>query len=203
MGLAQHLSGKTEASHVEEMSSEYRVPTGEYLNGLDTIELTPTGKFAWLVSITAGVGGLLFGNCVSGASVVWHCTYRVPLGYDTGIISAVLVYLYSDLSRELSSKEKELVTSITSGGAFVGAIIAGVSADRFGRKVAIYSGCFLFIIGAVLQATAFSLAQMAVGRLVVGLGVGSAAMIVPASTTTVSNTAVQITDHQVSCILPK
>jgi SP family myo-inositol transporter-like MFS transporter 13 len=40
-------------------------------------------------------------------------------------------------------------------------------------------GCFLFVVGAVLQASAYSLAQMTVGRLVVGFGVGSAAMIVP------------------------
>ena len=203
MGLVQHLSSKAEASHVHDLSSEYRGPAGEYLASLDTIEFTRTGKFAWLVSITAGVGGLLFGNCTPRASVLWHCTYSVCLGYDTGIISAVLVYLYSDLGHELSSKEKELVTSITSGGAFVGAIIAGVSADRFGRKVAIYSGCLLFIIGAILQATAFSLAQMAVGRLVVGLGVGSAAMIVPASTSAVLNTTEHIIDYQVSCTLPK
>lgn len=56
---------------------------------------------------------------------------------------------------------------------------AGLTADRFGRKGAIYMGCVLFIIGAVLQAAAYSLAQMTVGRLVVGFGVGSAAMIVP------------------------
>ena len=33
----------------------------------------------------------------------------------------------------------------------------------------------------VLQAAAYSLAQMTVGRLIVGFGVGSAAMIVPVS----------------------
>ena len=130
------------------------------LDALDTIELTQTGKFAWLVAITAGVGGLLF-------------------GYDTGIISAVLVYINDDLNQVLSAGDRELMTSITSGGAFVGAIAAGLSADKYGRKIAIYIGCILFIIGAILQATAFSLAQMTVGRLVVGFGVGSAAMIVP------------------------
>ena len=40
-------------------------------------------------------------------------------------------------------------------------------------------GCALFIVGAVLQAAAYSVAQMTVGRLGVGLGVGSAALIVP------------------------
>ncbi len=101
------------------------------------------------------------------------------LRYDTGIISAVLVYLNSDLGHTLSAGEKELITSITSGGALFGAIAAGMTADRFGRKGAIYMGCALFIVGAVLQAASYSLAQMTVGRLIVGLGVGSAAMIVP------------------------
>jgi SP family myo-inositol transporter-like MFS transporter 13 len=91
----------------------------------------------------------------------------------------VLVYLNQDLGHTLSAGEKELITSITSGGAFIGAILAGMSADRFGRKGAIYVGCILFAIGAILQASAFTLAQMTVGRLVVGFGVGSAAMIVP------------------------
>ena len=100
-----------------------------------------------------------------------------PLIKYRGIISAVLVYLNDDLGQVLNAGEKELVTSITSGGAFFGAIIAGMTADRFGRKGAIYAGCVLFIVGAVLQAAAYSLAQMTVGRFIVGLGVGSAAMV--------------------------
>lgn len=45
--------------------------------------------------------------------------------------------------------------------------------------MAIYIGCILFVIGAILQGAAYTVAQMSVGRLVVGLGVGSAAMVVP------------------------
>ncbi|KAK7407885.1 hypothetical protein QQX98_009944 [Neonectria punicea] len=130
------------------------------LDELDSIERTQTGKFAWLVSITAAIGGMLF-------------------GYDTGIISAVLVYINADLGHHLPSNERELITSITSGGAFIGAIFAGATADRYGRKVAIYVGCVLFTLGAIIQAASFSLAQMTVGRLIVGFGVGSAAMIIP------------------------
>jgi MFS family permease len=100
------------------------------------------------------------------------------IGYDTGVISAVLVTLGDDLGHALSSKEQELVTSLTSGGALIGAIMAGLPADRFGRKFGIYIGCVLFLAGSVIQAAAFSVAQMAVGRFVVGLGVGSAAMII-------------------------
>ncbi|KAJ5099318.1 hypothetical protein N7532_006319 [Penicillium argentinense] len=127
---------------------------------LDTIETTRCSKYAWLVSLTAAVGGFLF-------------------GYDTGIISAILVYLGDDLGKTLNGSEKELVTSITSGGAFIGAVVAGLCADRYGRKMGIYTGCILFIVGAIIQAASYSIAQMTVGRAVVGLGVGSAAMIVP------------------------
>lgn len=102
-------------------------------------------------------------------------------GYDTGVISAVLVSLQDDLGHVLSSKEQELVTSITSGGALIGALIAGIPADRFGRKLGIYVGCILFFIGSVIQAAAYSVAQMTIGRFIVGLGVGSAAMIIVSS----------------------
>lgn len=68
--------------------------------------------YVWLISATASIAGSLF-------------------GYDTGIISAVLVYLHSDLNnRPVTSSEKELITSLCSGGAFIGSIIAGLTADK-------------------------------------------------------------------------
>jgi MFS transporter, SP family, solute carrier family 2 (myo-inositol transporter), member 13 len=126
----------------------------------NSIEDGSASWFVWLVAATASIAGSLF-------------------GYDTGIISAVLVYLGTSLGgQEATSNEKQLITSLCSGGAFIGSIIAGLTADKFGRKAAIYVGCLLFTVGAILQATAFSIAQMSVGRLVVGFGVGSAAMVV-------------------------
>ena len=49
----------------------------------------------------------------------------------------------------------------------------------FSTAPLILSSCALFTIGAILQAASYTIAQMAVGRLVVGFGVGSAAMVVP------------------------
>ncbi|KAL4878204.1 general substrate transporter [Aspergillus karnatakaensis] len=127
----------------------------------DSVEDIATSWFVWLVAFTASIAGGLF-------------------GYDTGIISAVLVYLGNDLDgHPASDGEKQLITSLCSGGSFIGAIIAGLTADKYGRKPAIYVGCFLFTVGAILQGAAYSIAQMSVGRLVVGFGVGSASMVVP------------------------
>ncbi|KAF7192851.1 Myo-inositol transporter 1 [Pseudocercospora fuligena] len=140
------------------MPDKTHIEMGDPTNTIDDIA---TSWFVWLVAATASIAGSLF-------------------GYDTGIISAVLVYLGTSLDgRETSSSEKEAITSLCSAGAFIGAIIAGLTADKFGRKIAIYVGCVLFVVGAILQAAAYSIAQMCVGRLVVGFGVGSAAMVVP------------------------
>ena len=91
----------------------------------------------------------------------------------------MLVTIGKSLGHELSSSDQELVTSLTSGGALIGAVIAGLMADKYGRKMPIFLACIVFVIGTVLQTAAFHLPQFAVGRFVVGLGVGSAAMIVP------------------------
>ncbi|CAG8908851.1 unnamed protein product [Penicillium egyptiacum] len=127
----------------------------------DSIENTDTGWYIWLIVLTASIGGMLF-------------------GYDTGIISAVLVYLEDILGHLLSASEKEMITAPCSAGAFVESIIAGLTADRYGRKGPMYIGCAPFTVGAVLQASAYSVPQITVGRLIVGFRVGSAAMIVPA-----------------------
>ncbi|CAG9989268.1 unnamed protein product [Clonostachys byssicola] len=126
----------------------------------DSIEETAPSKAVWLITFTVAMGGFLF-------------------GYETGVISAVLVTLGDDLGHPLTTSESELITSLTSGGALVGAVIAGLMADKFGRKAGIYVGCALFLVGSVIWASAFSIAQMSVARFTVGLGVGSAAMIIP------------------------
>ncbi|KAK9798700.1 putative Major facilitator superfamily (MFS) profile domain-containing protein [Seiridium cardinale] len=128
---------------------------------LEQIEETQPGPFVWLCASAAAIGGMLF-------------------GYDTGVISGVLVVIGSDLDgRPLASNEKELITALCAAGAFVGAIIAGVTADKYGRRPAIWFASVLFTLGALVQALSFSIVQMSIGRFLIGLGVGSASMIVP------------------------
>lgn len=104
MAALQDDDEKTGPVHVEY--------DGHHTPAENSIEDISTSWFVWLVSFTASIAGSLF-------------------GYDTGIISAVLVYLGTDLDGQpVSENEKQLITSLCSGGSFVGAIIAGLTADK-------------------------------------------------------------------------
>lgn len=157
MADEKHYNEKLEAvstntdQYVEDAGRKHS--TAQEITELSNIEATAASKAAWIISITVSLGGFLF-------------------GYDTGYISSVLVSIGTSLGHELSSSEAELVTSLTSGGALVGAVGAGFTADRFGRKRPIWAACLTFVIGTVLQTAAYSVAQFAVGRFIVGLGVG-------------------------------
>jgi len=101
-------------------------------------------------------------------------------GYDTGYISSALVIMKeSDIHAELSSKNKELITSATSLGALVTAFFAGGLTDAFGRKWVITLANPLFILGAGLQTGAHTLWMMIGGRFVMGCGIGITSLVAP------------------------
>ncbi|EKG21603.1 Sugar/inositol transporter [Macrophomina phaseolina MS6] len=127
-------------------------PTKQDDQNLDDIEDSTPGAFVWLCASAAAIGGLLF-------------------GYDTGVISGVLVVIGSDLDNKLlSSSEKELITALCAAGGLCGSIIAGMTADKYGRRPAIWFAAALFTIGAIVQATSWSIVQMSIGRFLIGLG---------------------------------
>ncbi|RSH91581.1 hypothetical protein EHS25_009880 [Saitozyma podzolica] len=112
-------------------------------------------------------------------------------GYDTGIVGAALPLVGTDLGHELSSSEQEVITAATTIGAIPGALILGVLADRLGRKWAMAIADIAFTAGAIIIASSFSVPQIIVGRLVLGVGVGGAAVIAPLYIAELAPTAVR------------
>lgn len=100
-------------------------------------------------------------------------------GYDTGYISGALVVMGTDLGKELTSGNKELITSATSLGALIFACVGGPLADLAGRKWVVSGANILFIVGAIIQVAAHSLWTMIVGRFIMGWGVGLASLVAP------------------------
>lgn len=65
-----------------------------------------------------------------------------------------------------------MIVSILSAGTFFGALVSGALADWIGRRTTIIAGCFVFIVGVVIQVAATTIPALVVGRLIAGLGVG-------------------------------
>lgn len=123
--------------------------------------LSSGSAFLWALTCSACVSGLLF-------------------GYDTGVISGTLVSIGSDLSaRPLTTLDKSLITSCTSLFALIASPLAGILADRWGRKIVILIADTLFTAGALWQAVTNTIWGMVLGRSMIGLAIGGASLIVP------------------------
>jgi MFS transporter, SP family, galactose:H+ symporter len=98
-------------------------------------------------------------------------------GYDQGVISGALDGIKREFS--LGSLLVEVVTSWVTLGALIGSLVGGDLADRLGRRKAVLTAGAMFAAGALLQALAADATLLVAGRLVVGFGVGVAAVAAP------------------------
>lgn len=80
---------------------------------------------------------------------------------------------------DLSSPIIGAINSTFSGGAVFGALMGGLTMDRFGRRYTIMMGAIICLVGAILQAAAQNLAMILVGRIIAGWAVGLMSMAVP------------------------
>jgi sugar porter (SP) family MFS transporter len=101
----------------------------------------------------------------------------VLFGYDTGVISGAILFITSDFG--LSPFMQGAVVAGLLLGAMIGAAVAGPMSDRLGRRRLIMIAAVTFTIGALGAAAAPSAGVLLVARFVIGLGVGSAALVVP------------------------
>lgn len=126
---------------------------------------------AYFLTAVASFGGMLF-------------------GWDTGLIGGVLTMdsfnnsfgLDRD-SPEHASIEGNIV-SVLQAGCFFGAMSSFYLGDKLGRKMALMLADVIFIIGSIVQTTCAmgagnDMAQLYVGRVIGGFGVGLTSAIVP------------------------
>lgn len=121
---------------------------------------------AIIVGLVAAVGGFLY-------------------GYDTGLINDIMEMQYVKLEipanqQNFSVHERAFITAILSLGTFVGALVAPLMSDSYGRKSSIIAtASVIFSTGNILQVAATNSALLCAGRAVSGLAVGILSAIVP------------------------
>jgi sugar porter (SP) family MFS transporter len=111
-----------------------------------------------LVYFFGSLGGLLF-------------------GYDTGVISGAILFISQELV--LTPFLEGLVVASLLLGAAVGAASAGPLSDRLGRRNLIVIAAILFTVGAIGAALSPNVGVLVLFRVVLGVAVGTAALVVP------------------------
>src|SRR5436190_20081536 len=117
--------------------------------------LRPSGK---MIYFFGALGGLLF-------------------GYDTGVISGALLFIPDDF--KLTPFLQGAIVAALLLGAMVGAGFAGRLSDRLGRRKLIITAAIIFTCGSLLAALAPTVGVLIAARFIIGLAVGSAALMVP------------------------
>lgn len=115
----------------------------------------------WLgmaVFLFAAIGGILY-------------------GYDLGIINDALISLPRDIP--MSADQKSFVAAAVLGGGAFATLVAGRLADWFGRRRMIILSCVIFVIGVWILYRAQGYADIMIGRIVQGVGVGIVTIAVP------------------------
>ena len=110
--------------------------------------------------------------------VTWVATLGGLLfGFDTGVINGALPFMVDDL--ELTAFTEGLVASSLVFGAAFGALAGGRLADAYGRRKMILVLAVVFLLGTLGTALAPDVTVMVASRLVLGLAVGGASVMVP------------------------
>ena len=104
-----------------------------------------------------------------------HCAwYR----YDLGLIGGAILVINEQFGT--SSFEEACIVGAAKVGAVIGVFLGGAYMYRHGRKAAILADSLFFTVGPLVTASAVSVTTLVLGRLIVGMGIGFSAVVVPA-----------------------
>ncbi|MDT7747308.1 MFS transporter [Pseudonocardia sp. Cha107L01] len=87
--------------------------------------------------------------------------------YNVGLAAPLIATQWS-----LSNAQVGLLTTLTFGGMAIGSLVAGITGDRYGRRVTYMYNLALYTLGALLAAFAPGLGWLLVARFIVGIGLG-------------------------------
>jgi len=114
-------------------------------------------------------------------------------GYDGSVMGSINSYRqyreYFNFPLESGTPSTGIVYAIYTIGNLVGSFAAGPATDTWGRRVGMFIGAFIIIIGTIVQATCHNLGGFMAGRFILGFGVAITASAGPAYVSEMSHPA--------------
>ena len=124
-----------------------------------------SSRYRWLLLLTAGLGGLLY-------------------GIDVGIIAGALPYMEATFreavtGQGLSAGQLSIIVASVLLGSVLSTLFAGLLADYFGRKPLMIASGVLFALSIPLIALAQGFMPLVLGRLLQGVSAGLIGVVIP------------------------
>jgi sugar porter (SP) family MFS transporter len=133
--------------------------TAEHKGAIAESDITPPrNSYIYRIAATAATSGFLF-------------------GFDTAVINGALLSLREEF--RLSEFQTEIAVGSLLVGCIVGAAVAGVLTDRFGRKRVLLAASMLFGLSSIGTALPDTLSQFIAARLIAGVAIGVASVLAP------------------------
>src|SRR3984885_5837738 len=120
----------------------------------------PLGRFGWPREVTAAERKSLFAGGLG-----WMLD-----AMDVMLYSLVLTYLIREFS--MDARTAGFLNSLTLVASALGGFLFGLLADRFGRTRALMASILVYSVASAACGFSHSVAQLAVFRFVLGLGMG-------------------------------
>ena len=127
---------------------------------------------------TMGMSGLRLQFAIA---TIATCAFWL-FGYDMSVMGGIITEepFLSVFPETIDATVQGIVIATLEVGALLGAIICIFQGDKWGRRGTVFTGMSFMLVGGILQASACHVAQMIVGRLLSGIGLGLQVATVPA-----------------------
>ncbi|KAI9642756.1 hypothetical protein NHQ30_008488 [Ciborinia camelliae] len=123
---------------------------------------------------------VLQGRALFTAVTSLTCLGFLLIGYDNGLMGGLVNSTgFKDTFDNPTPTITGLIVAIYEVGCFLGSVATSIFGENLGRKNSIAIGVVIMILGATLQAAAYSRAHMIVARVVSGVGMGFINSTVP------------------------
>jgi sugar porter (SP) family MFS transporter len=103
-------------------------------------------------------------------------------GYDGSLMGSIqaMPFFKAQFDSDLTGQRISLINCLYSVGSIVAFPVAPFVSDRWGRKFGMFTGGVIIIVGAILTSTTTTIAQLIIGRFVLGAGIMFMTVAAPA-----------------------